>query len=118
VLAPLIRLDPVRRLMARRIERSVRGPGEAARRRTTVQLWGRVTDPAGRSVDGTLVTPEGYRLTAETSLESARRVMGGTVRPGCSTPSRAFGAAYITEFDECDLRVGEIDDVRAARPPA
>jgi short subunit dehydrogenase-like uncharacterized protein len=108
VLAPLIRLGPVRHLLARRIERSVHGPGEAARGTTKMQLWGRVTNAAGRSVEGTLVTPEGYRLTAETSVESARRIMAGTVEPGCSTPSRAFGAAYITAFDECDLRVGAV----------
>lgn len=70
-----------------------------------MQLWGRVTDGSGRSVEGTLVTPEGYRLTAETAVESARRVVAGAVEAGFRTPSLAFGARYITEFDGCDLRV-------------
>jgi short subunit dehydrogenase-like uncharacterized protein len=72
-----------------------------------MQLWGRATDATGRSVEGTLVTPEGYRLTAETAVESARRVSAGAVPPGFHTPSLAFGANYIAEFDGCDLRLEE-----------
>jgi hypothetical protein len=34
-----------------------------------------------------------------------RRVLAGVVRAGFRTPSLAFGAGYITEFD-CDMRVG------------
>jgi len=104
-LVSLARLRPVRQLLARRIERSAPGPDEAARRTAQMQLWGRVSDAEGRSAEGTLVTPEGYRLTAETAVESARRVAAGEVQPGFRTPSLAFGAGYITEFDGCDLRV-------------
>jgi short subunit dehydrogenase-like uncharacterized protein len=104
-LTPLVRLGAVRRLVARRIERSAPGPDEEARRSGHMQLWGRVTDAAGRSVAATLVTPEGYRLTAETAVESARRVGAGAVQPGFRTPSLAFGAGYITEFDGCDFQV-------------
>jgi short subunit dehydrogenase-like uncharacterized protein len=103
--APVVRLAPVRRLVERRIERNVVGPDEETRANAKAQLWGRVEDAEGRSVEGTLVTPEGYRLTAETAVESARRVLAGVVVPGFSTPSRAFGPSYITEFDGCDMRV-------------
>jgi saccharopine dehydrogenase (NAD+, L-lysine-forming) len=105
-LTPLVRLGAVRRLLARRIERSVPGPDEEARSVGRMQLWGRVTDADGRSAEATLVTPEGYRLTAETAVESARRVAAGSVSPGFRTPSLAFGSTYITEFDGCDLHVG------------
>jgi short subunit dehydrogenase-like uncharacterized protein len=106
-LTPLVRLATVKRALARRIERSVPGPDEEARRTGQTQLWGRVTDATGRSVEGTLVTPEAYRLTAETAVESARRVAAGAVRPGFRTPSLAFGANYIAEFGGCDLRAGD-----------
>lgn len=105
LLAPLVRLRSVRELIRRRIERGAAGPDEAARRDAKMQLWGCATDSAGRSVEATLVTPEGYRLTAETAVESVRRVDAGAVEPGFRTPSLAFGASYITEFDGCDLRV-------------
>jgi saccharopine dehydrogenase (NAD+, L-lysine-forming) len=104
-LTPLVRLAMVKRALARRIDRSVPGPDEEARRTGQTQLWGRVTDTIGRSVEGTLVTPEAYRLTAETAVESARRVSAGAVQPGFRTPSIAFGAHYIAQFEGCDLRV-------------
>ena len=113
LLMPIVRLGAVRRLLARRIERSVPGPDEEARRVGRMQLWGRVTDAAGRSVEATLVTPEGYRLTAETAVKSARRVAAGSVSPGFRTPSLAFGSAYITQFDGCDLCVGPSDALAA-----
>ena len=105
LLAPVLRLRAVRELIARRIEQTVHGPDDHARRTVHAQLWGRVTDADGRSVEGTLVTPEGYRLTAETAVEAALRVVGGVVNPGFCTPSLAFGSKFITEFDGCDLRV-------------
>ncbi len=111
--APIARLRPVHHLIARFIERRMHGPTEAARRAGRTELWGRVVDAGGRSVDGTLVTPEGYRLTAETAVESACRVAAGTVAPGFNTPSTAFGPAYITEFEDCDLR---IEPPRTAAP--
>ena len=105
LLAPLVRLGFVRRMIARRIDRGAPGPDETARRTGTVQLWGRVVDATGRATEATLVTPEGYQLTAETAVESTLRVEAGAVEPGFRTPSLAFGAAYITEFDGCDLRL-------------
>ncbi len=106
LLAPLARLGAVRRLVMRRIERGAPGPNAEARRTGSAQLWGRACDAAGECVEATLVTPESYRLTAETAVESARRIVAGGVEPGFRTPSLAFGASYITEFDGCDLRVG------------
>lgn len=46
-----------------------------------------------------LETPEGYTLTAETGLEIAQRAASGEMTPGFQTPSRAYGADFITEFD-------------------
>jgi saccharopine dehydrogenase (NAD+, L-lysine-forming) len=106
MIAPLVRVPAVRQLITRRIERTVEGPDAEAHRDAKAQLWGRVVHADGHSVEGTLATPEGYRLTAETAVESARRVSAGGVRPGFSTPSLAFGPSYITEFDGCDMRVG------------
>jgi Uncharacterized conserved protein len=106
-LTPVIRLGIVQRLIERRIARSAAGPDESTRRNGRTQLWGRVAGDDGRSVEGTLVTPESYQLTAATAVESARRIVAGKAEPGFQTPSRAFGASYITEFDNCDLRIDE-----------
>ncbi|HUD51267.1 MAG TPA: saccharopine dehydrogenase, partial [Parvibaculum sp.] len=64
-------------------------------------LLGEAVNAAGERVVSKLRTPEGYTLTAMTSLETVRRVLSGEVTPGFQTPSSAFGADYITEFDGC-----------------
>jgi hypothetical protein len=38
-------------------------------------------------------------LTAATAFDTARRVAAGEVKPGFQTPSLAFGADYILDFE-------------------
>lgn len=103
---PLLRRDSVQRYLKKRIEACVTGPDEQERRRGRSEFWGRVEAPSGRSVEGTLTTPEGYELTTVTALESVRRVLQGGIGPGALTPSMAFGASFITHFEGCELRIG------------
>lgn len=112
-LAPLLGLAPVQRFLENRIEARVKGPDAETRATAESQLWGRVYG-GGRQVEGTLVTPEGYALTAVTAVESARRVAEGQVEAGAHTPSTAFGAGFVTEFEGCDLDLGEIGAEEAA----
>jgi hypothetical protein len=44
-------------------------------------------------------TPEGDSLTAATAIDAAYRVVSGEIKPGFQTPSRAFGADYILNFE-------------------
>ena len=87
------------------IERAVPGPNEEERRTHRSHLFGRVRDAAGHEVTATLDTPEGYALTARTSVECAERVAASQVQPGAQTPSLAFGAGFIETFEGCELRL-------------
>ena len=49
-----------------------------------------------RGDNGTLVTPEAYHLTAVSAVEAAERAAQGRVPAGAWTPSKAFGADFIT----------------------
>ncbi|MEW5855202.1 MAG: saccharopine dehydrogenase NADP-binding domain-containing protein [Myxococcota bacterium] len=102
---PVLALSPVKELLKRVIDKAVKGPDEQTRRTARAQLWGRVEDASGRSVEGTLTTPEGYQLTVLTAVEAVARVLKGNVKPGALTPSKAFGAGFITEFAGCELRI-------------
>jgi len=100
-LAPLLRLagwKPVKRFAQRWVERRVTGPSPEQRESGRMYLWGEVRNAAGRTVTATVETPEGYRLTAISAVESAERVLAGKVQPGAWTPSRAFGADFVTEL--------------------
>lgn len=90
---------PVQALLKGRIQAAPPGPNDAERAAGYSLLWGEATGPDGRSVHSRLRTPEGYTLTAHTALEIARRAQAGGVPHGFVTPSMAFGADFILEFD-------------------
>lgn len=107
-LGRLLDLPPVRALGRRWIEANVDGPSAQRRQRARSYLWGRVEDDEGRSLEGTLVTPEGYRLTSLTTLEIARRVRAGEVRPGSWTPAEALGPDLILAFPDVERHLGDV----------
>ncbi len=90
---------PVQRFLKKQIDKLPEGPNDAERAAAKAILIGEVTDGAGNVMRSRLETPEGYTLTAETGLEIAQRAASGEMTPGFQTPSRAYGADFITEFD-------------------
>jgi short subunit dehydrogenase-like uncharacterized protein len=114
-LAPLLPLAgwaPVKRFAQRWVERRVTGPTPEQRETGRVYLWGEVRNAAGRTATATLETPEAYRFTAVSAVAAAERVLAGKVQPGAWTPSKAFGADFVTELP--GVVAGE---VRSATPP-
>jgi short subunit dehydrogenase-like uncharacterized protein len=81
---------------ALRLKRS--GPTEEQRRNGLSLFVGEVTDEKGMSVSSRLKTPEGYSLTALTTVEIMKRVLSGDLKPGFQTPSLAYGADFILGF--------------------
>ena len=53
---------------------------------------------AERVVRAQLRTPEGYRLTALTTVEIMKRILNGDLKPGFQTPSLAYGADFTLQF--------------------
>lgn len=101
-LLPVLKLNAVQRGLERLIEAKVTGPSAEVRKSRKTQLWGQVRDASGGSASTTLTVGEGYALTAECAVEAVERV--GTLQPGFHTPSTAYGADFITEFEGCTLR--------------
>jgi short subunit dehydrogenase-like uncharacterized protein len=54
---------------------------------------------ADRIVRSKLRTPEGYRLTALTTVEIMKRILNGDFKTGFQTPSLTYGADFILQFD-------------------
>jgi short subunit dehydrogenase-like uncharacterized protein len=92
-------LDFVQTLLKLQTGMMPEGPSEAARRAGRAVLVGEARNKTGETVRSRLRTPEGYSLTAVTAFDAARRVAAGEVKPGFQTPSLAFGADYILDFD-------------------
>jgi short subunit dehydrogenase-like uncharacterized protein len=75
------------------------GPTLEARRQGRSRLWGEASDDQGRQVISRMVTPDGYSLTTETALGAVRHALDGNYKAGFQTPSLAFGADFILEFE-------------------
>ena len=86
-------------LLKSQVDRMPEGPSEKARLAGRAVLVGQARNGKGETVRTRLTTPEAYTLTAATAFDAARRVAEGETEPGFQTPSLAFGADYILDFD-------------------
>jgi short subunit dehydrogenase-like uncharacterized protein len=77
------------------------GPTDAERAEGFGILIGEAVNAKGDKRVSRLRVPEGYTLTAMTSLEIARRVLAGDYKEGFMTPSMAYGESFITQYQNC-----------------
>lgn len=74
------------------------GPSDKKRATAKSLVWGKVKNANGESKELYLTTPEGYTLTAKSSLSITRKVLSGNAPIGFQTPAKAYGADLIMEF--------------------
>lgn len=94
----LLRSGPVQDFMRRRIDARPAGPNAEERERGRSVIVVEVENAAGRRATSRLETPEGYSLTAMTSVAIAGRALGGDAPVGFQTPALAYGADFILGF--------------------
>jgi len=78
------------------------GPSDETRRNTSGEVWGEVLAPDGARSCGSITTPNGYDLTADSVVRIATRLAAADaadVAHGASTPSSALGADFVRELD-------------------
>jgi short subunit dehydrogenase-like uncharacterized protein len=97
VIGPLLYLRPVKELLKWLIG-SILPPGPSRERNENgfSLMIGEVSE-GGRTLRAKLRTPEGYRLTALTSIEIMKRVLSAPVA-GFHTPSSFLGPDFILQF--------------------
>ncbi|MEP6691523.1 MAG: saccharopine dehydrogenase NADP-binding domain-containing protein [Gemmatimonadaceae bacterium] len=86
---------PVQGALRRVIARRPAGPSDDERARASSVVWGEATNEAGQRVVSRLRAPDGYTLTAQTAVATARRALDGDAPLGFQTPSLAYGADLI-----------------------
>ena len=100
---PLLRVGLVQRALKRAIDRRPAGPSETQRETGYTDLFGEARDARGRVETLLLTTPDGYTLTADSSLRAVRRLCDGGVPTGALTPALAFGARFILDCEGVTL---------------
>ena len=98
---PLLGMKPVKRLLQAVVNRRT-GPGTEQRAKGRTYLWGRVAN-ASNEVTMTMTTPEGYAFTVLSALAAVERLLASPKRPGSFTPSKFFGAEFVTAIEGVQL---------------
>ncbi len=101
LLKQLLATRVAQRLIKKQIDaRLPPGPSAATRAAGSAVLIGETWNSAGEHITTRLETPEAYDLTAKTSVEIARLAASGHAAIGYQTPSTAYGADFITKFED------------------
>ena len=81
------------------VDRAPDGPSESQRRANYATFVAEIEDSNGKRATARLRTPDPYDLTAEAAVNIARRTLNEDFKIGYQTPSSAYGADLIREFD-------------------
>jgi short subunit dehydrogenase-like uncharacterized protein len=77
---------------------AIEGPSAEARAQAPMYVWGQVTNARGETKTARIKTENGYSVTVSGALAAVERLMDHRPRGGSYTPSRLFGADFITKL--------------------
>ncbi|TGD76157.1 hypothetical protein E4634_01010 [Mangrovimicrobium sediminis] len=98
-LAPVLGLPALQKRMFEKIDASVAPPTDEQRAAGYMRLWGRAWNDAGKSVEATMETLEGFTFTTQASLLCVEKALCGGIDGGCMTPTMAFGPRIALEVE-------------------
>lgn len=75
------------------------GPSERGRQASYVTIVAEIEDADGRRAAARLHAPDPYGFTAKAVTKVATRVLRGDLKVGYQTPSSAYGAAFVRQFE-------------------
>ncbi len=93
----LLRTQRVRNAIKRQIDSRPAGPGEEQRQSSKSLVWGEVENRQGKKIEARLTAPDGYTLTAHSSLLIVKKVLNGDLIHGYQTPARVYGPDLVLE---------------------
>jgi len=96
----LLRKRWIKNYLLKKIDQKPAGPSKEAREKGRSYLWGKVWNQQGAEVEARLEVPNGYLLTAKSSVLIAEKLLKGEVRPGSFTPAQYFGEGLILEVGD------------------
>lgn len=94
----LLRTSFMRKQAKKKISKQPAGPSPEMRAKARSFVWGEVSNAAGAKKSVRMECPEGYTLTAISSLIITRKVLAGDLAPGYQTPAGAYGAGLVLEI--------------------
>ncbi|MEQ6166362.1 MULTISPECIES: saccharopine dehydrogenase NADP-binding domain-containing protein [unclassified Ekhidna] len=98
----MLRSRTIKNFLMRQMDKRSDGPKEKRRNESEMYLWGQVSN-GSKSIEARLKTPNGYTLTALTSVLISKKILDGDFKPGFQTPSSAYGEGLILEVKDCSF---------------
>ncbi|RDB06684.1 saccharopine dehydrogenase family protein [Runella aurantiaca] len=95
---PILRSRFIKKQLQNYVDKKITGPTEHQSQKGQSFIWGKATNAEGKTVEARLVTPEGYKLTAEASLLISQKILDLKNVAGYQTPAGLFGYELITEI--------------------
>ncbi len=81
-----------------KIKKMPAGPNAEMRAKAKSMVWGEVENVDGNKVAALMEGPEGYTLTAISSLLIAKKILSGNFKAGYQTPAACFGEDLVMEI--------------------
>ena len=94
----ILRTSFVRNYVKKQIKQKPAGPTDEMRANAKSLIWGKASNENGQQVSARMVGPEGYTLTAISSLIIAKKVLSGNFTVGYQTPAAVYGADLVLEI--------------------
>jgi short subunit dehydrogenase-like uncharacterized protein len=94
----LLRRTVVRNYIVKKINQRPAGPSDDQRNKSNSLVWGQVTNATGKTATVRLSGPEGYTLTAHSSLIIVQKILNGNFVPGYQTPASVYGENLVLEI--------------------
>ncbi len=99
----------IRNLIKRKIKNRPAGPSGVARSKAKSLVWAQVQNADGKKLHATLSGPDGYTLTAHSSLIITKKVLNGNFKPGYQTPASSYGPDLILEVPGVDRQTATVN---------
>lgn len=98
IIKSLLKLRAVQNFAKKRIDAKVKGPNEQARDADVTYLWGEVKNATGKTVTARIKTPNGYTLTMDGIVATAKFLLEYEGEGGCLTPSQLMGSDMVEQL--------------------
>lgn len=95
---PLLGLASVQKWLKARIDKSVKGPGEATRSQLPTFVWGEARNARGVTKTARVRTDNVYSLTITGALAVVDHLMSSKPADGAYTPAKLVGADLVTRL--------------------
>ena len=96
----LLKTSFVRNYVKRKINAKPAGPSDETRSKSKSLVWGEVENMSGKIVRARFTGPEGYTLTAHSSLIITQKILTDDFKTGYQTPASAYGEDLVLEIPD------------------